>query len=436
MSEARPPALPRAVRIGLGAAFAAYLAAAGWLVWRTAILEPYSDMYDWLARWYQLQADGDLGRYLWAPHNLHHLVWTFMVLALDVRAFGGSGYLFLAVGVLCLAATAAMLARAAAAAAGEGLRSVGVVGATALSLMGCHVLDATSYITTPYLHTLVFAVAAILLAEGPGDRSTLRRGCALACAMAAGLGSGAGLAVWPALVFAAWRGQGRGWTFTVLATGALFSLVYALGQGSPANAVAGGVRHGAKALMLFINYLGLPWLRAYPRLGWLMGLIVLGLALMAIAFKGRRGAPWQERAAVPLILFSLGTAMMAAIGRTGVTAPDQVPMRYAVFMIPLHVGLWILALPYLRRAWQRRPAPVAGAIAAASVFMLVHQAAMGVFAVRTSDINRQVIADFQAGKRTPAMLTTIYFKLGVAEATSERVRRDGIYQRELRPAGP
>ena len=359
-----------------------------------------------------------------------------LVLALDIRAFGGSGYLFLAAGVLCLVATAAMLAHAAAAAAGEGLRGVGVAGAAALSLMGCDVLDATAYINTPYVHALVFAVAAILLAEGPGDRSTLRRGCALACAMAAGLGSGAGLAVWPALVFAAWRGRRLGWTFTVLATGAVFSLIYALGQGSPANVVAGGVGHGAKALMLFISYLGLPWLRAYPRLGWLMGLIVLGLALAAVMFKGRQGAPWQERAAVPLILFSLATAVMAGVGRTGETAPDQVPMRYAVFMIPLHVGLWILALPYLRRAWLRRPGPAAGAIAAAAVLMLVHQGVMGVFAVRTADINRQVIADFHAGKRTPAMLTTVYFKLGVAEATSERVRRDGIYQRELRPAGP
>ena len=64
-----------------------------------------------------------------------------------------------------------------------------------------------------------------------------------------------------------------------------------------------------------------------------------------------------------MIAFSLATAVMAAVGRTGATAPDQVPMRYAVFLIPLHVGLWILVLPYIRRAMERRPRISANAIA-------------------------------------------------------------------------
>jgi hypothetical protein len=108
-------------------------------------------------------------------------------------------------------------------------------------------------------------------------------------------------------------------------------------------------------------------------------------------------------------------------------------MRYAVFLIPLHVGLWILALPHLRRAWERWPRPVASAVAAAAALMVVHQGVMAVYAVRTADANLQVVADFRAGKRTPAMVPTIYSDPGAAQPLSDRMRREGLYQRELRP---
>ena len=65
--------------------------------------------------------------------------------------------------------------------------------------------------------------------------------------------------------------------------------------------------------------------------------------------------------------------------------------------------------------------------------MLLHQAVMSVFAVHTADINLRVVADFHAGERSPEVLTTIYTDLGAAQALSERLQRDGFYQRELRP---
>src|SRR6185312_8319487 len=156
--------------------------------------------------------DGDLGAYVWAPHNFHHLVWTFAVLALDITAFGASSYLFLAVGALCLAAVA-----------GRGLRLVGGGVAAALSLMGAHILDVSADINTTYVHALVFAVAAVLLAAREDQRPRLRGAGALACAVAASLGSAAGLAVWPALVFGAWRSGRRGWLIAVLGVGAAVS---------------------------------------------------------------------------------------------------------------------------------------------------------------------------------------------------------------------
>ena len=53
-------------------------------------------MFDWLAALVPASArTASWGRYLWAPHNFHHLVWTLTVLDLDIPGrCSGSGYLF------------------------------------------------------------------------------------------------------------------------------------------------------------------------------------------------------------------------------------------------------------------------------------------------------------------------------------------------------
>ncbi|HZZ32984.1 MAG TPA: hypothetical protein VFE10_13435 [Phenylobacterium sp.] len=424
------------VRLAFGGALAAYVAVAGWLVWRTSILEAYSDMYDWVSRWRVMQAGGDFGRYLWAPHNFHHLVWTFAVLDLDISALGAKSYLFLAVGVACLAAVAAMLAWAGAAAAGRGLRLVGGGIAAALCLMGCNVLDATADINTTYVHALVFAVAAILLAEAPVGRPAIRLAAALVCAAAAGLGSAAGLAVWPALLFGAWRRGDRVASIAVVAVGGAFSLLYLVGQapspgGASVGAGLGG--HVAEAGALALNYLGLPWVRALPALGWAFGLTVLAISLAALALKARRGADWSERAAVSLIVFSLTTAMMAGAARTGIITPSLVPMRYSVFLAPLHVGLWLLALPWLRSVWARRPRAFEPMVIAAAVFLLAHQAVMAVYAVRTADANLRFITDFREGRRYPQLQPIVYGDINQVLALADWMKSEDFYQRELRP---
>jgi hypothetical protein len=300
------------------------------------------------------------------------------------------------------------------------------------------VLDASAVINMTYVHAVAFAVAAILLAEWPTRRPVVRAAGALAYAFAASLGSAAGLAVWPALLIAAWRSGPRGWTLSVLVAGLMFAALYAWGQGAPS---ATGVHPPeqlrlADAALLLVNYLGLPWGRALGGAGWLLGLGMLFAALAAVAFKGRRGAPGAERAAVALILFSLATAAMAGAARAGVIAADRAPIRYAVFLIPLHVGLWVLALPHLRRAWLRRPRAMAGALVAAAAAMLLHQAAMGLYAERTADASLRAIADFRAGRREPSMSVTIHPDFAEAQALSARMRRDGFYRRELRPDPP
>jgi hypothetical protein len=223
--------------------------------------------------------------------------------------------------------------------------------------------------------------------------------------------------------------------FIVLTNAIGFSLIYLLGDTSPADSgpSVGGSGRLHDAVLLFINYMGLPWVRAVPAaLGWLIGATVLVPAMAAVRFKGGPRAAWSERMAVSLIVFSLGTGVMAGAARTGQIAPNLVPMRYAVFLIPLHAGLWILALPYLRKAGLRWPRRLASGVCVAAAIMLLHQGVMSIYAVRTADINLQIIADFRGDKRSAAMLTTIYSNLDRAQALGARLRGDNFFQREWR----
>jgi hypothetical protein len=411
------------------AALAAYLAIALWLVWRTAILEPYSDMFDWVERYDRWRTEGGLWAFLWTPHNVHHLVWTFLILLADIRVFGAASGLFLAIGLAALVATAGLLAATAAAAAGTGFRLLAAGGAAALSVMGCHVLDANADINTTYLHALVFAVGAVLLAERRAGHPGRAAG-ALACAVAAGLGSAAGLAVWPALLVGALRERAWRWAALVAAAGLAFGALYLVGEPRTAAAAVPPGRWLA-AGELFLTYLGLPWARGLQGFGWLLGAAALAASLAAVKACGRPGEPWPRRAAAGLILVSLGTAAMAAVGRGAFMPPDQPPVRYAVFLIPMQVGLWVAVLPAIARAWTTRRRWMEAGLVAASAFLLVHQAVMADYAIRTSDAIRQALADFGAGRRTPAMLTRVYPDLAKAQALSRRMRAEGLYQREL-----
>jgi hypothetical protein len=418
----------RAIILGVGAL---YLAVFAVVVWRATVLGPYSDMLNWLERYFRLQADGDWAAYLLAPHNEHRLVWTFLVLAGDIRAFGGQGWLFVVVGLGALLLTAGLLAREAGRAAGPVLAPAVAVLAVMATLMSANALDVAVHLNTTYVHALVFAVAAILLAEAPaqGRRRRARLAAALLCGCASGIGSSAGLAVWPALAFGAARR--RDWTgcVAVLVAGAAFTLALinlppAL---QPVNPVAWDMRRALSAVLVFLNYLALPELKLLPSLGWLFGLVVLGLSvagLVSIDGRARR----SDRIAQQLILVTLTTALMAAIGRTGVAAPHETPIRYAVLLVPAHVGLLMLAAPRLAQLRPARPALVDGLLIAAAVALLAQEAVMGVFAARTSAITRDVVAEFRAGGWTPRLAAMVCPDRAYAQAILARAKAAGLYE--------
>jgi hypothetical protein len=232
------------------------------------------------------------------------------------------------------------------------------------------------------------------------------------------------------MLFAAVRTrQQTSWRLVLLAAGGALVAVYAAGQVWPASVSSFSL---FRSVLLALDYLALPWIRAYPPAGPPLGGAMLAAAVWAVLRKGRPEAPRHERIAVQLILFSLITAAMAALGRADQTAPSDVPLRYAPLLTPMHLGLLLLGLPMLARVSQRQVEVWALGLAAV---LLVHQIAAGRYVVRTGDIILQTVSGFFSGRLDPERQGIISARPDEARTIRARLRSDGLYQRELHVRG-
>lgn len=425
-----------AARLALWAILTGYLLLSGYIAWRTVVLQPYSDMFDWVFRWFNYRDGLPLDQYLLIPHNFHRAVTTFGLMELDVRLFGGDGLLLLGVSLLALAGVAAVLGREAARAAVGPMGLAAAALATMFALLGAVIPDATIHINAQYVHTLFFVVVAIALAEP----ETVQRGLrphhllALLFAAAAPFGNGVGLAVWPVLIYGALRsGQDRRWLALCTLAGVAYIGLYARGQsgGGARSPLDWSFADLVSAVRLALSFLGLPWTRVAPPYGWVLGLAVAVAGAAIVLFRGGLQAPRSERVASRLVLYSLGAALMAALGRTGLDDPTNVPVRYQAQLVPLHAGLVIFAAPFAARLWRARPRAMEAAAVAAAGLMLAQQAVMGASLIRIADAQRQVMADFMAGLESPEMRVRVHPNLQHARAMQARMRAAGVYQREL-----
>jgi hypothetical protein len=415
-----------AALLGLNILLALYVA------WRSAVLTPYYDEIDWLERWRRFQQGGHWIGYLFEPVNLHRAPMLFGLVALDAEVFGASNWTLIASGAAALALMAWLLAREAARAAPPPLGLPAAALAVTLALMGSNVLDAATPICVNYVHGAALAVGAIILAEGGASRGlSWRRLAALLVAALAGLGDGAALALWPVLALGALRRGDRAWLAAVLVAAAAFIAAYGWDQGAAAQvSTSGALRNPLGALRLSLNFLPLPWTRASVELAWVAGAAIAAAGLAAVAMRGGPHASRSERVAAGFILFSLGVAAMAGLGRTG-GDPLNVPLRYGVLLAPLHAGFLILALPYAGVLWRANRKASVGFFAALLVLAGAQNLLMADAAIRTSDKVRRIVADFRAGVRTPDMPIFIHPNLAKAERAYAEMAREGRYQHEL-----
>ena len=132
---------------------------------------------------------------------------------------------------------------------------------------------------------------------------------------------------------------------------------------------------------------------------------------------------------VALVAFSMATAILAAVGRVDVDADVRVPVRYAVFMAPMHIGLLMLLWPRVAAHGETARRGLQGLAIAMAVVLLAQQVVVGQAAVATTAAIRGTLARFSAGESTPDMTTVVYVDLAQARRDQNAIHAAGLYLR-------
>ena len=415
-----------------------------WYLEASIIRQPFWDMYSWVAEYLDYRRHGAWWAYLWQPHDVHRPVWIRLLTAFDIDMFGGVSYPFIVFTTACLLVTAWLLWRECRREVpGDFGRALGCL-VLILTLTSVAAVNCAVPLINGYVHVLMASVLAIVLFErvtwAPRQAGWWWGFAALLAAASAPFASAVGWSLWPILLWLAWRGQaGRVWMMVVAVTAALLAWVYLdglrFGTGTTAAAPLDPVAEFLTRADYLLAFLGLPWTRAsalaYP--GRAIGAVLLGFGAWAIIGRGllRRPAGRLERVAIALVMFSLASAVMAMIGRAGVTARGDVlvPVRYSVLLIPLHVGLLWLAAPILSDWWSsaRYGLRTRIAMGTISALLLAQQIEAGQVSAATAARMRTTIDRFLAGESAAEMTEVVYIDLDQARRDVDIMRRAGVY---------
>jgi hypothetical protein len=408
---------------------------------RTAVLQPFSDMIAWIDAYLRLREQQvSLLEYLWAPHNEHHIVIIRLLTALDISMFRADGAPFVVAATVATTTTAVFVFlefRRCKCLRGP-LRSLALI-APMLLLTFAAAVDCSIPINTVYPLALVFVIAALALFDDDAEltpANAARRVGALVMAMMASLGNAAALVVWPALWWLAWRGRaGWKWLLATAATGAGYGFIYVhsiptLGFNRPGDFTSAHLMKMGEYLLM---YLGLPLSRAD---GLRLPALVLGASLLAAGSAAllfhtiwRRPETRLQRQGVAWVIVAVAAAVLAAVGRVDQETEVKIPVRYALLVAPLPIGLLALALPPLasRAATVcRQAALLGGALVCAGGLLMLH-ALIGRSAITVATDIRRTIDRYDAGNREPGMEKLIFRDLTVADRVLATLRQvDGV----------
>lgn len=259
-----------------------------YLVEKASIRVPVYDLLDWLQFYGERSKDGDWLGYLWTPHNEHRMVFSRILLALDVKWFGDQGETFAASGFVLLLGMAASICW-------KILKSDLSISPklTAIPIAVLLLTPANTVITVGmqtmggFLQTSSLGLFSLVLLDGAADQdpySRYRRAAAIACACLAGFGDSGGLLIWPALMWSAWKGGLRWcWIVGIACVGTLFIAVYLWNLPSPPVSRFMDIDHLIRSFDYVIRFLGLPWSHMHE-LVWparLIGLSIFFLGSLA-----------------------------------------------------------------------------------------------------------------------------------------------------------
>ena len=353
-------------------------------------------------------------------------MFTRILVALDLRWFDWVGPCFIAFGALLVVGMAATIGREIANSSLPTSWKRAAIPISTLLVAPANIVVLVSWPNiSGELHTCAFAMFSLALLDGSGEQrrcANYRRVAAILAACCAAFGVSAGLMIWPVLLWSAWRSRlSWAWIAAVFVAGVLFIGAYTWHL--PAHAAPGvltlpGLVEGFDYT---IRFLGLPWARL-PLLLWPgrligFGMLCLGAFAVLRASFSDRPVSRLQRVGLGLMLFTLLVAISAPLARLNLETGVEVPIRYGMFVVPLHAGLLLWSLEYLHKyqaALQRIVAP--WMIVATCVIWLAQQVAVGQYATTTVNHFNGVWSRFIAGEWTPDMLDYIYPNRDIAEA--------------------
>jgi hypothetical protein len=409
-----------------------------YFVERASLRVPVYDFLDWLVFYDNRMQAGDWLGYLWGAHNEHRIVLSRILLAADVRWFGGDGTAFVVSGFVLLIGMIGVLCRE--------IWKSNLLSSWKAVAIPCLIIVLTPVATVitigvpvfgVFLQTAAFAVFAVVLMDGAGEESrwsNWRRAAALGAGCLSGFGISGGLLIWPVLLWAAWRGKlGWRWIGVIAAVGAAFIAVYLRGLPVPAESRLLSMGHPIEMFDYAIRFLGLPWSHLH-QLVWpsrLVGLCLLGLGGYLLVDDGlsATATPRLQRVGLALVLFVLLLAAAAVSARADVAEDREMPIRYTLLVVLAHVGFLLFALPLLQRVWDGpRRLLLQCAMLTFAVALVCQQVIAGKYAVQEANRYKEAWTRFAAGEWSPDMLHYVYPDRDAAQAMVARLRQMGLYQ--------
>jgi hypothetical protein len=203
------------------------------------------------------------------------------------------------------------------------------------------------------------------------------------------------------------------------------------------------VERGVRIVQYFIGFCGLPWSASSQKLslpggletashlaGTILGLVLiaLGLLLAARPATGDGARARLDRICCSFILFSLAAAGMAALGRANASPSLLIPVRYALLMAPLHIGVFVLLVTRNPGASRWSVGAQSTALALIMVLGVGHQLAGRYVVLRFCANLEQELDAFNAGRRSPEMTEYVYPRMERADQVSAEMKRRGVYQ--------
>lgn len=356
----------------------ATVAAAIQLVVTGYMRAPFWDMWSPVDFW--AHPDKSLLYWLWAQHNEHRILVPKLILLLDYHLFKGRDIFVLAVNLMVQAATAAMLVGA--------LRAWGGLRGPALrTLAGMAMLCAfctsqwanfTSGFQITFTLVILFSIASIILlqlsrrASAPSTREWKLAGAAVVAGTAAAYSAANGILIWAVLVVVAIvQGSRRAMMAFLGASGIIVAASYLYHYTSPgahANPLV-SIRRPGILLVYMVKYLGSPMDRGQLSLAAVfgaVGMIAAVAALAAILLGSQRDSNCLLLGS--LLLFTLGSAGITALGRVNFGTGQALSTRYESFALLFWLALGALLLRFVA---QRSTAGLLGVQLLVLLMMLV-----------------------------------------------------------------